>query len=399
MKEHTYAVAVVGGGAAGMAAAASAGAADGDAPKTARVLCLERNDEPGRKLLATGAGRCNFTNAACAEAGEVLHFFRELGLLARRDAEGRFYPYAGQAAAVRDALREEMARLGVVLRCNAPVKALRRAGAEEDAAAGSTGRAPRARFEIEAEDGAVFRAEKLIIATGGKAGPQYGCRGDGYAFARHFGHEVVSPLPSLVRVVCAEEEKQRLRVIRGVRAKCSAALWIGDAPAAHAAGEVLFTEDGLSGICILDLSRAMRVNHRGARRIVLDLAPAIEERTLRDLFAENRAASLTGVLPQKLASLVETETRGNARAAARLVKGMAFSVEGTQGWREAQVTSGGVSLGEIDANTMESKFVRGLFFAGEVLDYDGVCGGFNLNWAFRTGMKAGLSARGAAADA
>jgi predicted Rossmann fold flavoprotein len=379
-----YAVAVVGGGAAGMAAAVSA--AQGPrgafgAPGGKGLLCLERNGEPGRKLLATGNGRCNFTNAACAESDEVLRFFRALGLLARRDAEGRFYPCAGQAEAVRDALWEEMRRRGVALRCNAPVKALRRIAADAYAY-----------FEMDSEDGALFRAERLVIATGGKAGPQYGCRGDGYAFARRFGHTLVSPLPSLVRVLCPEGERQRLRAIKGVRAKCSAALFIGDAVAGRADGEVLFTETGLSGICILDLSRGLRARGAGARRIVLDLAPAIGEGRLEALFAEKRAAFLTGVLPKKLAAQVAAETRGNPRDAARLIKAMAFSAEGTEGWREAQVTSGGVSLDEVDADTMESKLVRGLFFAGEVLDYDGVCGGFNLNWAFRTGMKAGLAA-------
>ncbi|MDR2355598.1 MAG: aminoacetone oxidase family FAD-binding enzyme [Clostridiales Family XIII bacterium] len=401
--EKLYAVAVVGGGAAGMTAAISAardpreaegGARPFGVPRGRGVLCLERNDAPGRKLLATGNGRCNFTNAACAESGEVSHFFHGLGLLTRRDAAGRFYPYAGQAEAVRDALRREMARRGVALCCDTPVKAVRRVAAEDFA--GDAAASPRAYFEMEAEDGALFRAERLIIATGGKAGPQYGCRGDGYAFAQRFGHTVVSPLPSLVRMVCSAEERQRLEEIRGVRASCSAALWTGDALSGRADGEVLFTEKGLSGICILDLSRAMRVRDRRARRVVLDLAPAIEERTLRELFAEKRAAFLTGVLPKKLAALVEAETRGNPRAAARLIKAMTFSVEGTEGWREAQVTSGGVPPNEVDTDTMESKRVPGLFFAGEVLDYDGVCGGFNLNWAFRTGMKAG---RAAGADA
>jgi predicted Rossmann fold flavoprotein len=392
---YAYAVAVVGGGAAGMAAAICAArgpcgagnAGEGGRASGGGVLCIERNDEPGRKLAATGNGRCNFSNAACAESEEVVRFFRALGLLARREADGRIYPYAGQAAAVRDALRAEMARCGVVLRSGAPVQALRRT-------AGAPGASPC--FELETADGALLRAERLILATGGKAGPQYGCMGDGYAFARRFGHAVVSPLPSLVRMVCAEAERERLRALRGVRVRCTAVLWTGRAPAGRASGELLFTEDGLSGICVMDLSRCMRVKAGGDRRIVLDLAPAIEERMLAELFEERRAAFLTGVLPVKLAALVEAETRGNARDAARMIKGMSFAVAGTKGWREAQATSGGVALDEVDADTMESKLVRGLFFAGEVLDYDGVCGGFNLNWAFRTGMRAGRAASGAA---
>jgi predicted flavoprotein YhiN len=421
-KDDLYAVAVLGGGAAGMAAAVSAmpepppqtseragggrEGADGQPPDALSVLCLERNGEPGRKLLATGGGRCNFSNAVCPGSEEVLRFFRALGLLARRDADGRFYPFAGQAAIVRDALRAEMARRGVVLRCNSAVKSLRCVGERPGRAAGAgSGAAPgarvpaRPRFEIETEDGALFRAERLVLATGGKAGPQYGALGDGYAFARRFGHEIVSPLPSLVRMVCAERERRRLGVLSGVRVRCEAALWIGGAQAGRASGEAQFTDDGLSGICIMDLSRYLRMKGSGACRVVLDFAPAIEEETLLDLFSERRAAFLSGVLPVKLAALVEAETRGNARAAARMVKGMAFSVTGTKGWREAQVTSGGVSLSEIDEDTMESKLVRGLFFAGELLDYDGPCGGFNLDWAFRTGIKAGRAAAGMTADA
>ncbi|MDR2088810.1 MAG: aminoacetone oxidase family FAD-binding enzyme [Clostridiales Family XIII bacterium] len=408
-KDNAYAVVVVGGGAAGMAAAICAARGARRASKSGEggnesggafgVLCIERNGEPGRKLSATGNGRCNFTNAACRESEEVLRFFRELGLLARREADGRIYPYAGQAAVVRDALREEMARCGVVLRCNAPVKALRRTDDGAPEVSGSSRVSRRSLFELETETGAPVRAEKLIIATGGKAGPQYGSVGDGYAFARRLGHAIVSPMPSLVRLVCAEAEKGRLRALAGVRVKCAVALWIGRALAGRSEGELLFAEDGLSGICVMDLSRLMRVKDGGDCRIVLDLAPALEESALAELFEEKRVAFLTGVLPQKLAALVETETGGDARAAARAIKGMAFAVTGTKGWREAQVTSGGVSLDEVDADTMESKLVRGLFFAGEVLDYDGLCGGFNLNWAFRTGMKAGFAASGAMSDA
>jgi predicted Rossmann fold flavoprotein len=398
--KNIYTVAVVGGGAAGMAAAVSA------AESAPSVLCLERKDEPGRKLLATGSGRCNFSNAACAGHDDVLRLFRELGLFARREEDGRFYPFARQAAVVRDALREEMTRRGVVLHCNAPVKSLRRAGEGTKTAAGAQTDAaqPKAKarpcFEIETEDGALFRAEKLVIATGGKAGPQYGSLGDGYAFARRFGHEIVSPLPSLVRMVCAETERRRLSMIAGVRAKCEAALWIENAPAGRAVGEVQFTEEGLSGICIMDLSRYMRM--KGAAdvcRVVLDLAPTVEEGTLRALFADRKAAYLSGVLHEKLAALVETETKGSARVAARKVKTLSFFVDGTMGWSEAQVTSGGVPLCEIDADTMESKRAQGLFFAGEVLDYDGPCGGYNLNWAFLTGIKAGRAAAGMAVDA
>jgi predicted Rossmann fold flavoprotein len=383
-----FAVAVVGGGAAGMTASSVAAKAlrRGESRGSGGgkgVLCLERNGEPGRKLLASGNGRCNLSNASCEDADAVLRFFRELGVLTRREAEGRIYPYSGQAATVRDALREEMARSGVCLRCDAPVKSVRRG---------------EVCFELEAESGELFRASALVLATGGKAGPQYGSFGDGYKFARAFGHGMVSPLPALVRMVCDEGQASRLRELKGLRVKCEAALFMGESELGRTAGELQFTEDGLSGICIFDLSRYMRIKDARPRRIELDFAPGIDEGTLEALLSENRSASLSGVVPAKLAALIGRETKGNPASAARMLKRMEFHVTGTKGWKDAQVTSGGVPLDEIDADTMESKLVRGLFFAGELLDYDGVCGGFNLNWAFNTGLKAGISASGAAAD-
>jgi predicted Rossmann fold flavoprotein len=395
--DPVYPVVVVGGGAAGMTAAAVAveyarrfAAVNGEnggvcsiSKGGGGILCLERNAAPGRKLLATGNGRCNLTNAACSESEEVLLFFRKLGILARLEEGGRFYPHSGQAATVRDALREEMTRRGVDLRCNSPVKSVRR---KEGC------------FELETEGGEFFRAAALVLATGGKAGPQYGSFGDGYAFARALGHSVVSPLPALVRMVCEEGHIHRLRSLKGVRVKCAAALWIGASAVARSTGELQFTEDGLSGICIFDLSRHMRMKGSQVCRIELDFAPGIKERVLINLLSENRAASLSGIVPDKLAMLIDSETKGNLRAAARMLKHMDFPVAGTKGWKDAQVTSGGVPLDEVDTDTMESKLVRGLFLAGEILDYDGRCGGFNLNWAFATGLKAGRSAPEAAAN-
>ncbi|MDR1247254.1 MAG: aminoacetone oxidase family FAD-binding enzyme [Clostridiales Family XIII bacterium] len=385
-----FAVAVIGGGAAGMAASAVAAEyprriVDGDGEDGGEgILCLERNDAPGRKLLATGNGRCNLTNAACSESKELLLFFRKIGVLTRLEEGGRFYPYSGQATAVRNSLYVEMKRRGVDLRCNSPVKSVRR---EERY------------FEIETEGGEIFRAIALVLATGGKAGPQYGSFGDGYAFARSFGHSVVSPLPALVRMVCEEGQRHRLRALKGVRVKCEAALWIGVSAVGRASGELQFTEDGLSGICIFDLSRYMRMKGSQVCRVELDFAPETEERMLINLLSDNRAASLSGVVPDKIAALIDSETKGNPRAAARMLKHMEFPVAGTKGWKDAQVTSGGVPLSEVNTGTMESKLIRGLFFAGEILDYDGACGGFNLNWAFATGLKAGRSALGSAANA
>jgi predicted Rossmann fold flavoprotein len=193
-------------------------------------------------------------------------------------------------------------------------------------------------------------------------------------------------------MVCVEGQSHRLREIKGVRAKCEAELFMGRSELARATGEVQFTEDGLSGICIFDLSKFMRIKDRGACRVVLDFAPDAEEGALIELLSENRAASLSGIVPAKLAALIGKETGYDPRSAAHMLKRMAFPISGTKGWKDAQVTSGGVPLAEVDMNTMESKLASGLYLAGELLDYDGLCGGFNLNWAFGTGLKAGLAA-------
>jgi predicted Rossmann fold flavoprotein len=363
---------------AAMAAASNGGAG-------AEIICFEKNAEPGRKLLATGNGRCNLSNAECGEADLVAAFFSRLGVMLRQEAEGRLYPFSGQASAVRGALWEALRRSGTRLACGAPV-----------AEASKLGQG----FLLTDVNGGLHRAAKVIIATGGKAGPQYGCAGDGYRIAKELGHSVVSPLPSLVRLTCGEVEGGRLAALEGTRAKGEATLWLGGRRLASEAGEIQFTRDGLSGICIFDLSRHMRPREAGeARRVTLDLAPGHSEEELAALFGARLPAGLAGVAPEKVARLAQAESGGDLRRAARMMKSMEFAISGTKGWKEAQSTSGGVPLDEVAPEGMESRVAPGLHFAGEVLDYDGRCGGYNLHWAWVTGIKAGAASvsRGAKA--
>jgi predicted Rossmann fold flavoprotein len=382
-------VAVIGAGAAGMAAAVAAAMASAfGGGAGAEIVCFEKNAEPGRKLLATGNGRCNLSNAGCGEADLVEAFFGGLGVMLRQEAEGRLYPYSGQASAVRDALWEALRRAGARLACGAPVAGVSRADGG---------------FWVSDANGARHRADRVIVATGGKAGPQYGCAGDGYRIAKGLGHSVASPLPSLVRLTCAEGEAGRLAALEGARAKGEATLWLGGRRAASEAGEIQFTRDGLSGICVFDLSRHLRPREAdgpgGARRVTLDLAPGHSEEELAALFGAGLPAGLAGVAPEKVARMVRSEAGGDPRRAARLMKSMAFAISGTKGWKEAQSTSGGVPLDEVGLEGMESRITPGLHFAGEVLDYDGRCGGYNLHWAWVSGMKAGAASvsRGAGA--
>ena len=356
------------------------------------VRLIEKNSIPGRKLLATGNGRCNLTNTGCSDAEEVLGFFSGLGLLTKVEEEGRVYPYSEQASAVQEALVNELLARRVEILCDVEVKAV------ESVEPG---------FRVFTEQDSFF-TDAVILATGGKAGPQYGSTGDGYRFAKALGHTVTRLKPSLVRMVSDEPFFQALK---GVRAKGQAELLRGNEVIDREAGEIQFTEDGLSGICIFNLSREFV---RGDV-IILDLFPGYGEEVFADMMAkrakspENRTLSqfFSGILHKKLIPVILSELSldGTRKADSldkeeieritRLLKGWRIAISATKGWKEAQTTSGGVDLAEVDLDSMESKLVPGLYFSGEILNMDGKCGGYNLQWAWYSGLIAGRSAAAA----
>ena len=356
----------------------------------AKVRLIEKNSEPGRKLLATGNGRCNLTNTGCEDAEEIMGFFSELGLLMRVEEEGRVYPYSEQASAVQEALINEMANRKVEILCNMEVL---------DVVKQDSG------FMITTADRKEFRSDALILATGGKAGPQYGSTGDGYRFAKAFGHTVVRLMPSLVQMV---SEEPFFKELKGVRAKGLAELLREENVIDTETGEIQFTEEGLSGICIFNLSR----KYVRGDIIRIDLFPGYSEDRLEEIFSK-RAGTLEnhsmaqffiGMLHKKLITVVlEKLGLDRVRKAAglnskevqdivRFLKGWTISISGTKGWKEAQVTAGGVDLYEVDPKTMESRLIPGLYFTGELLDFDGKCGGYNLQWAWSSGLIAGKAA-------
>lgn len=360
------------------------------ARKGVRVRLIEKNSEPGRKLLATGNGRCNLTNTNSEGADKTLDFFAGLGLLVRTEEEGRVYPYPEQASAVRDALINEMTDLNVEILCGLEVQA----AIKKDSG-----------FVVLAAGGKEYRSDALILAAGGKAGPQYGSTGDGYRFAKAFGHTVVRLMPSLVQMVSAEPF---FKDLKGARAKGQAILLREGKVIDAETGEIQFTEEGLSGICIFNLSR----KYVRGDIIRIDLFPGYGEDHFESILSKraeilgNRSMYqfLNGMLHKKLipvvlAKLGLDQNRKAAelapeeiREAARFLKGWNMSISGTKGWKDAQVTAGGVDLEEVDPETMESRLVPGLYFAGEVLDFDGKCGGYNLQWAWSSGLIAGRSA-------
>jgi len=368
-----YDVAVIGGGAAGLAAAI----AYTRRMPHGRLVVLEANETCGKKLLATGNGRCNISNLSADDYGRIKDFFRSIGVLFRVEDGGRAYPMSGQALSVRDALTRALEREDAEIRCGSRVTRVEK---------NSNG------FTLWAGEEKVLHAEKLLIAAGGKAGPQFGCRGDGFSFARGLGHSIESIRPALVPLVYTDKEKERLSALKGVRIRAQAELYIDGRRTAASSGELQFTDYGLSGIMVFDISTMMPksvIEGKPRMEVVLDLAPGEDEETLESLIVENEGFWLEGIVGKKLSELLVSEAGKDAAKIAELAKNFTVKVSGTKGWKEAQSTLGGVRFTEVDEKTGESLLCKGLYFAGEVLEPVYICGGFNLNHAWATGLRAG----------
>ena len=389
---------ILGGGAAGlMAAIAAKRAAPG-----ARVTILEAGDRVGKKILSTGNGRCNLTNLraraedyAPAPVGavlgqfppeRVLAAFAQMGLCFREEEDGRVYPASDAASSVLDALRLTCAHLGVRERTGFLAVRARRG---------------REGFTLEAEGGERAQGARLLLATGGKAGS----RVSGYDVAGQLGHSVTRLLPGLAPL---KTDGAGLKGLNGVRCRCAASLVQGGRTLLREEGEVLFKDYGLSGIAVFQLSRAL-ARAAGPCEAALDLlpdkTPAQAGEWLRaraKLLAWREAdAFLLGMMHKNLAAnllracgigavRVEAIPQDALDRLAQRMKDWRHRVTGTQGFPNAQVTVGGVPLAETEA--LASKRCPGLYLAGEVLDVDGPCGGYNLQWAWASGACVGEAA-------
>lgn len=348
----TYDVCIIGGGAAGLMAAASL-------HKDIDACLLEKNKIPGRKIMATGGGRCNITNAACENVDLTLDFFKSRGMELHCDDEGRYFPYSNQASDVVRLLTEAVSERSVhVITDAAAESVVLRDG----------------KFNISYGKDKRICCNNVILAAGGKAAPQFGTTGDGYTMARSLGHGIEKVYPILSAVECGD-----FKDIKGARARGRVGLYKDGRLISEETGEIQFTADGISGICVFNLTPYIKAadgeDFRAAlKRFVLhvDLAP--------DFTAEQMAkrSSSFGILSDKLASRVEIGK----------IKDWQLPVLGVKGWKNAQCTAGGIRLDEIDMNTMESKLTPGLYFAGEIIDRQGPCGGYNLQNAWETGIKA-----------
>ena len=408
--EKVYGIAILGAGACGLMAAVSARRSGADPA----IAVLEKNDKAGKKLYATGSGRCNLLNRTakpkdyrsgegdvaaftaqvfeqCGSA-DLLRVFGELGLDTVEEYEGRLYPRSLQAASVVHALERGAFGGGQ----GSPAELI--CGFE----AKSAEQGPDGLFRVTAADGRTVTAERLLIATGGKAGIQYGCDGRGLKIAESLGHRIVRPIPALTGFVC--EEAELLQKLAGVRVRGSVKLFSaagngGVSLLAEDTGEIQFNRDSVSGICVMNVSGYYRRKDGERFALQLDLMPGIEETALEQKMAARSAQFgdyfLDALLPEKLAAAIlelaapEGLTPG---ALAHILKNLRFTPAASKGWKDAHTTSGGVALEGVNAQTLESDLVSGLYFAGEALDVDGPCGGYSLTWAFASGWIAGLCA-------
>lgn len=404
-------VLVIGGGASGMLAAIVAARNGGE------VKIYEQMQRVGKKLLATGNGRCNITNRDIKleryhgnnrefasfgleefDVNHTIDFFESIGITLREEDEGKLYPYSGQASSVLDIMRYELKRLGVEEICDMEIKKI-------------INSKDRGKLSIVLKDGSEEKADSVILATGGRANANLGSTGTGYRLATELGHKLTSTFPALVQL---KSSFPYLKAAAGVKFIGEAQLFVKGTLLRKESGELLFTEYGISGPPILQLSRAARESIESGKQPILqlDMFPELTFEELKALVNKKVQLDnlkgidfcLVGLVNKKLIPIILklsgiedlhlvssqiTETQLNNIVSN--MKKLQLEINGTQPWRDAQVTAGGIDVMDINETTMESKRVKGLFFCGEIIDIDGDCGGFNLQWAWSSGYIAGTN--------
>lgn len=356
---------IIGGGASGLACAVKIKQNNPDVS----VTVLEHLEQIGKKLYATGNGRCNLTNRYAVNNDSVEDFFKSLGLIMRADSEGRVYPYSNQASSVPEVLSDACKKYGVQIICSCNIHEAEKLDNK---------------FNIFTDKG-IFTADALVLATGGMAQHALGSDGSGYPIAESFGHSITPLFPALVQL---KSSSKHCRALKGVRAKCSVKIEINGTVAAEEFGELLFAEYGISGIVVMDLSHHINDEFlkNGTEKCVavIDFVPEMSEQQLRKHYIE--FGSFIGILPNKLCSIISRQAGGDAALTAKYAKNWRLIITGTKGYNFAQITKGGVSLNELDGNN-ESLITPKLYIAGELADRQFKCGGFNLNNAFYDGIK------------
>lgn len=393
-----YDTAIIGAGASGLVAAICIKRKN----PWARVVIIEALPFAGKKLLATGNGRCNLSNENAHKhqyhngdfalpviekysVNKTVEFFNSIGLFTVADEEGRIYPMSNTATCVVDGLRIECERLGVTVIADERITDIIR---KDDC------------FIL----GGRHRAKKVILACGGKASPSQGSDGSGFELLKKLGHSIITPLPALVQLT---SDNKIVRSFKGLRVRGNMLLFKDNQQIGKVNGEILFTEYGLSGIASMDAQRILcPYLSKEKCSVSIDLVPHFTKEEIRDrinaiishnpdLKSENL---LLGFLPKKIGkglikcayvkdnTPVSEISEDNLQKISELCKNFRVYLSGCKGFENAQVTRGGADVNEFDSSTLESLKVPGLFATGEILDVDGGCGGFNLQWAWSSAM-------------
>ncbi|HNZ82862.1 MAG TPA: NAD(P)/FAD-dependent oxidoreductase [Sedimentibacter sp.] len=398
-------IAVIGGGASGLTAAIAA------AKNGAEVTIYEKLNRVGKKILATGNGRCNYTNMNLSkecyhskdlkltedvmnffDLKKTLDFFENLGIFPYVDDSGKVFPNSLQASSVLDVLRYELQRLKVKELTDFNVTDLRKT---------------KDKFSVIGND--THAADRIILSTGGKASPQLGSDGQGYEIARSFSHEIIEPFPALVQLRLSGKYFKRMA---GIKFDGIVKAYAGERLIREEEGEILFTDYGISGPPILQVSRRVieELNKKNKPFLTVDMLPLYSKLKLYEILEERFRKidyktieeGMVGFINKKLIPVVLYEAgfddinklcgRLNKKEIYKIIdilKEWKFEVTGHNSWQQAQSTAGGIKLSEVNPKTLESLKVKGLYFAGEILDVDGDCGGFNLQWAWSSGYTAG----------
>ena len=399
-------IAVIGGGASGLMAAITAKKSGKE------VIILERKDRILKKVLITGNGRCNITNVNANISNyfgknissvenilnrftpqDTMDFFNELGIVCNEENRGKVYPLSGQASSVVDALRFEAERLGIKIETEFYVRKIEKDGFK---------------FRIYSEDRKKIEAGRVILAAGGQSYPELGSNGSGFELAKELGHSVTKLSPSIVQL---KTEKHQVKGLQGIKTDVAVTAYGDNKKICTYDGELLFTDYGISGNVVFNISFVMPLYKNVEFEIDFmekfdynELYEMLKERKriLSHLTMENYfngminkklgqfLSKVSGI--EKLSKPVKDLNDSDIRKLCTVLKKYRVKILETTGFKNAQVTAGGVSLDEVNTETLESKIVKGLYFSGEVLDVYGECGGFNLQWAWASGYIAGENA-------
>ena len=399
-------IAVIGGGASGLMAAITAKKSGKE------VIILERKDRILKKVLITGNGRCNITNVNANISNyfgknissvenilnrftpqDTMDFFNELGIICNEENRGKVYPLSGQASSVVDALRFEAERLGIKIETEFYVRKIEKDGFK---------------FRIYSEDRKKIEAGRVILAAGGQSYPELGSNGSGFELAKELGHSVTRLSPSIVQL---KTEKHQVKGLQGIKTDVAVTAYGDNKKICTYDGELLFTDYGISGNVVFNISFVMPLYKNVEFEIDFmekfdynELYEILKERKriLSHLTMENYfngminkklgqfLSKVSGI--EKLSKPVKDLNDSDIRKLCTVLKKYRVKILETTGFKNAQVTAGGVLLDEVNIETLESKIVKGLYFSGEVLDVYGECGGFNLQWAWASGHIAGENA-------